>query len=89
MAISSRLILSYIFPKLLAMFHNLLFAFFFPSKKTAPYYAIEGVTPYDAIYGLYFCFLGYSLRSTQLKSIRTHNDRFCLKLSKNYKAYFF
>ena len=47
------------------------------------------MTPYDAIYGLYFSFLGYSLRSTQLKSIRTHNDRFCSKLSKNYKAYFF
>ena len=58
------------------------FLHFFSLPKTAPYYAIEGVTPYDVIYGLYFCFLGYSLRSTQFKSIRTHNGLFARNCSK-------
>ena len=81
MAISPRL--SYhISSQNFLQYFLIFFLHFFSLPKTAPYYAIEGVTPYDVIYGLYFCFLGYSLRSTQLKSIRTHNGIFARNCSK-------
>ena len=89
MAISPRLILSYIFPNLLAIFHNLLFAFF-PFQKNSPLLCHWGSDPlWRNLWSVFLLFRLFLEKYATQETIRTHKDRFCLKSSKNYKAYFY
>ena len=90
MAISPRLIPSYIFPNLLAIFHNLLFAFFSLPKTPSPLLCHWGSDPlWRNLWSVFLLFRLFLEKYATQETIRTHKDRFCLKSSKNYKAYFY
>ena len=63
---------------------------FFPFQKNSPLLCHWGSDPlWRNLWSVFLLFRLFLEKYATQETIRTHKDRFCLKSSKNYKAYFY